>query len=342
MWTSVSAADVPVEDRFEWFTEAVSTDLMPVAIDTERAGDFDAWLGELDLGTAKLSAYEFSPLRSRRTPAHIRRGDPEQYQLALVEVSAMRTCQFGRESGPVVDGFVLTNTSAPLACDNSGDDRPTRVVMLQIPRSELALRAERADRLVVAGLPRTGLGAVMADFMTSVRDNGPDCRPEELPVLGRVALDLATAYLADQLGALAATAPEVRARAALEQAKTFIERNLGDPELTPGVVAARLNVSLRSLYALFRDEPEGVAAFIRRRRLERCRDDLARPELRDLPVQTIAVRSGFTSPTVFGRAFRQEFGRTPTEHRRRALGADGARGVERSRTQGRPGSKERP
>ncbi|MFF1478506.1 helix-turn-helix domain-containing protein [Streptomyces sp. NPDC058301] len=323
-------------DRFEWFTETVSTDVMPVAINTDRAGDFHAGVGAIELGALTVSTLEFSPVWSRRTPAHIRRGDPEQYQLALIQGNAMKACQLGRDSGLVVDGFIVTNTSAPLECDTDRDGGPIHAIVLQIPRSELPLRAGRADHLVARRLPRTGLGAVMADFLTSLRDNGPDCRNEELPALGRLALDLATAYLAEQLGTVGATPPEIRTRALLERSKVFIERNLGDPDLTPRAVADHHNISLRGLYALFRDEPEGVAALIRTRRLERCRADLARPELRALPVQAIAARWGLSNATVFGRAFRQAYGLSPGEYRRHVLGSGSARVVERSCTLQRP------
>lgn len=336
VWTHASSREVPVADRFDWFAETVSTDLMPVEIRTDRANDFHAGIGAVELGSLTVSTLEFSPVWSRRTPAHIRRGDPEQYQLALIQGNAMRACQLGRDSGLVVDGFIVTNTSAPLQCDTVRDGGPIRALVLQIPRSELPLRPSRTDHLTARRLPRTGLGAVMADFLTSLRDNGPDCRSEELPALGRVALDMATAYLAEQLGALEGTAPEIRARALLERAKFFIERNLGDPELTPQAVADHHHISLRGLYALFRDEPEGVAAFIRTRRIERARADLARPDLWALPVQAIAVRWGFSNPTVFGRAFRQTYGLTPGEYRGHALGPGSARGVEGSCTLRRP------
>lgn len=341
MWTRASGHEVPVADRFDWFTETVSTDLMPVAINTDRVGDFHAVVGAVELGAVTVSTLEFSPVWSRRTPAHIRRGDPEQYQLALVEGNAMKACQLGRDSGLVVDGFIVTNTSAPLECDTDRDGGPIRATVLQIPRSQLPLQAGRADHLVARRLPRTGLGAVMAHFMTSLRDNGPDCRIEELTVLGRAALDMATAYLAEQLGTIEGTAPEIRARALLERAKMFIERNLGDPGLTPRAVADHHNISLRGLYALFRDEPEGVAALIRIRRLERCRADLARPELCTVPVQAIAARWGFSNATVFGRAFRQAYGLTPGEYRRHALGHGSARGVEEPCTLRPPSPAER-
>jgi len=75
-------------------------------------------------------------------------------------------------------------------------------------------------------------------------------------------------------------------------------------------------------------EPEGVAATIRRRRLERCRADLARPDLRQQLIQTIAARWGFTSTTAFSRTFRTAYDITPRDYRADALKhADETRGA---------------
>ena len=53
----------------------------------------------------------------------------------------------------------------------------------------------------------------------------------------------------------------------------FVEQHLGDADLTPAAVAAAHHVSLRQLHRLFETQETTVAAWIRHRRLERCRRD---------------------------------------------------------------------
>ncbi|HEY9367191.1 helix-turn-helix domain-containing protein, partial [Streptomyces sp.] len=112
-----------------------------------------------------------------------------------------------------------------------------------------------------------------------------------------------------------------RAQVTLQRIHRFIENNLGDPGLTPQVIADRHNMSLRCLYALFGDQPLTIAAHIRHSRLERAHTDLASGELGGQPVQAIAARWGFASATGFSRAFREAYGMTPTEHRAFSLAA---------------------
>nr|WP_246098027.1 helix-turn-helix transcriptional regulator [Streptomyces botrytidirepellens] len=57
------------------------------------------------------------------------------------------------------------------------------------------------------------------------------------------------------------------------------------------------------------------AAWIRHRRLERCRLALANPRLNARPIQAIATRWGFTDPAHFSRLFRAAYGIPPRDHR---------------------------
>jgi AraC-like DNA-binding protein len=92
--------------------------------------------------------------------------------------------------------------------------------------------------------------------------------------------------------------------------------NLADPDLSPTTVAAANHVSVRYLHRLFETHETTVAAWIRGRRFERSRRDLADPTMRQLPISAIAARWGLTNPAHFGRLFRTEYGLQPTEYRR--------------------------
>ncbi|MCX4980638.1 helix-turn-helix domain-containing protein [Streptomyces sp. NBC_00572] len=301
------------EDRFAWFCQTVSNEVMPVMLSTRHAADFRASVTDLDLGVVRLSTLACSPVVSRRTSVHVRRGDPEHLQLALVTQGAVRISQRGNDA-VVAGGLVLTDTSRPSEGECIGGQ--VESVVLQIPRQALALAPDRVDRLLARGLAAdAGAGAIFADFLRTLRARGPHCRPEELRAMGSIALDLAVVFLAQQLGDPREAPAEARARETVQRIHRFIENNLGDPGLTPQAIADRHNMSLRRLYTLFDDQPLSISARIRQSRLERAHADLARGELSGQPVQAIAARWGFASATGFSRAFREAYGITPTEHR---------------------------
>ncbi|MGY1710381.1 helix-turn-helix transcriptional regulator [Geodermatophilus sp. SYSU D00758] len=100
-----------------------------------------------------------------------------------------------------------------------------------------------------------------------------------------------------------------------------MEAHLADPALDPRTIAAAHFLSVRQLHRLFAGRQDTVARYVRHRRLERAREELARGGALGLPVAAVARRCGFADPTVFGRAFRAAYGMTPSRYR--ALTAGG-------------------
>ncbi|MFH8892724.1 helix-turn-helix domain-containing protein [Streptomyces sp. NPDC017949] len=303
---------------------------MPVSLSARHPSDFYADVADLELGSVRLSAFTFSPVVSRRTSAHVRRGDPEQFQLALVTRGAFRIAQRGQHS-LVAGDLVLTDTSRP--SEGASVDERSTVGILQIPRSILALRHDKMEDILGQRIRGDrGTGAILGGFLSTLLAQGASCRPAELASMGSIALDLATACLAQQLGTPGAAPAEARAQEMFRRVTRYIESNLYDPDLTPQAVADRHNISLRSLHSLFSAHPLGVAAYIRQGRLERARAELGRPESSGHPVQAIAARWGFSSATAFSRMFRDLYGMTPSEFRAAVPRCEVARSVEESCT----------
>ncbi|MER7794708.1 helix-turn-helix transcriptional regulator [Streptomyces sp. NPDC097640] len=80
-------------------------------------------------------------------------------------------------------------------------------------------------------------------------------------------------------------------------------------------IADAHHISLRHLQQLLAEDDTSPAAWIRHRRLERCRLDLANPRLSARLIQGIAERWGFTNPTHFSRLFRGVYEIPPRNYR---------------------------
>jgi AraC-like DNA-binding protein len=63
-----------------------------------------------------------------------------------------------------------------------------------------------------------------------------------------------------------------------------------------------------------------LGVWIRKHRLEGCRDELARHAGSSLTIAAIAQRWDFTNLSSFGRSFRAAFGLSPRDWRNQALG----------------------
>jgi AraC-like DNA-binding protein len=102
------------------------------------------------------------------------------------------------------------------------------------------------------------------------------------------------------------------AKELLERVLGYVEDNLGDPALSPAIVAAAHFVSIRTLYSAFEALDMSLAAHIRTRRLARCYADLI---ITDDSVGDIAARWGFVSAPHFSRAFARQYGFAPSRAR---------------------------
>lgn len=94
------------------------------------------------------------------------------------------------------------------------------------------------------------------------------------------------------------------------RALDHIEKHLCDNWLSPVTIAADLNVSRAHLYRVFREDG-GVAALIRRRRLELAYVWLTDPDQASASIERIGLQLGFGSVTQFARAFRHHYGVPP-------------------------------
>jgi AraC-like DNA-binding protein len=103
------------------------------------------------------------------------------------------------------------------------------------------------------------------------------------------------------------------ATAQRERIRRVIRDNIGSPTLGPAKICRLAGISRSQLYRLF--EPHGgVARYIQAQRLRMAHAALSEAGPGVL-VAEVAERLGFFDASAFSRAFRREFGLTPTEVR---------------------------
>ncbi|MGX7759769.1 helix-turn-helix domain-containing protein [Streptomyces angustmyceticus] len=316
--TVFRSEDVPAADRFDYWTEMLGRAHAPMELRSPHADDFRGSQRVLDLGAVTAWRAVFQPVVFRRTPKLIRQSDPETYHLCLV-VRGTGSCVWRhRETRYGPDDLFINSSTLPNDVHSTGD--PVTTVALEIPKALVPLPRDLTRRIV--GVPvstREGMGALLARFLTQLTTDTAAYQPSDGPRLGTVLTELVGALFAHTLEAGRCLPPETHRRTLVLRIQAFIRDNLHDPHLTPSAIAAAHHLSTSYLHRLFRDEGATVAEWIRRRRLEAARRDLADPALRAVPIQAIAARWGFPRATDFSRAHRAAYGTTPKEHRRQAF-----------------------
>jgi AraC family transcriptional activator of tynA and feaB len=222
-----------------------------------------------------------------------------------------RIAQCGRETTLARGDAVLVDSARP--ADLLFEDR-LQQICFHIPRDMVTARTPDGDVPVMTIFRgRPGAGAVVGTFARSLFDNAP--------ALGEEAAALRTTLLDLLLPPAARAEVSEAAQMQLKRLMAFIDNHLHDASLNPATVASAVGVSVRHAHRLFAQTGRSMSEWIRLRRLERARHDLADPRAMDRSILDIAFSWGFNDAAHFSRAFRENFGQAPRSYRKAALSA---------------------
>jgi len=314
----IRTSDVPPAYRYDAWRSIVCDTLGPLDFrsdpDVPLSGEIEAGqLGPVNVGRVQTS----TPHSVHRTPGLIRRGGSELYRVVLAMSGNLRLAQDGRTAQLRPGEFAIYDFARPydLAYDSA-----VQLAVFGFPRDLLALPPDSVGRLTAVPIPADrGTGALAGPLLRRVVLDLETYQPASAARLGTVIMDLVTTAVAERADQAESLPVESRERTLLLRIHAFIEEHLGETELSPGLVAAAHHVSLRYLHRLFEAQDTTVAAWIRRRRLERCRRDLADPAFHAVSVAAVAARWGLPDSAHFSRLFRRTYGLPPIEYRRNSL-----------------------
>ena len=315
MTVVLSTADVPPREKFDYWQDMLDRQAMPISVQTDRVR-FSARIHAADFGVVRTLLTENTPVEVKRTPALIRRSDPESFYLIFNRRGRVVMSQERRSAvlGPGDLTLLHSSRTSTSTADPSDAYQQGGVVMFDA--SAVPIPPARLDQLIGVRLPADdGLVSLVVGHQCSLGSG--TFHPDDAARLAAVTVDLLTVLFARQLAGIETLPAATRANALLAQIRSCALARLGDPTLTPAVLAATHHISVRTLHRLFRSDNTTVAAWIRQHRLDACRRGLVNPALADRSVQSIAARWGFTNAAHFSRLFKATYGQTAAEYRQR-------------------------
>ncbi|CAM5269659.1 helix-turn-helix domain-containing protein [Streptomyces fumanus] len=301
--------------------DAVSDTFAAAEVSVPR-GEGEGTLSTSRLGRVRAATVRGGRMRLRWPAARPDAPHGDRPLVVVTPVEGLLVVDQGEGSTHLVPG-------ATGFCDLA---RPTRIDFLRgyhvkclvVPRRLLGLAEGDLRRLTTApALPGTPSGALLRPLLTQMVDTAPALARGTGEALVRHVVDLISVLAQERLHDGAADVPDT-ARDLLARIREHIDRHLGDPDLTPESIARAHRISVRYLHRLFEHEDTTVSRWVRRRRLQECRRELARRQAAGRTVSAVARQWGFTSPAHFSRAFRAMYGMSPAEWRRSALEGGGA------------------
>lgn len=276
---------------------------------TEFRGRQKLW----DLGNLVFAQISTDELAFASLPGHVRREPLDHWMITLLRSGKNRT-DSERKAFAGGPGEVQIH---PLGRPFVGEISKSEMLMLFVPRD---FGHETAVALSSAELSKleTGMGRLFSDYLIGVANRLPMLTQDDLPGLVAATRAMILACVSPSPENIEG-AEEPITGVLLERARKIVQTRLLDPRLGVELVRRELGVSRTRLYNLF--EPfGGVMHYIQHRRLLDAHSALADSDDHRL-ILRIAEEHGFSDGAEFSRAFKREFGYSPSEVRRGGRGA---------------------
>lgn len=285
-------------------------------VDARIESDPRQFFGEMagtHLGDSMISrSTSAATMANRRHALDIRLGQMDHLLIQLLLAGSIRG-QYGKRKVDVPPGSIsLLDLGQTL--DTRTDSLTT--ITLTVPRDRLptSLRGRNLHGIVLP--PEDGATQLLASHLQALMTHAPRLTHTAMAAHVNAALMMLCGGLSQPVPATADTQESVR-DSMRRLAQRQIERHLDSDQISPEHIATAIGVSRAALYRLF-ERDGGVRAYIQARRLDRCFDELLLSTGSRIIIADLAYRHGFSSESVFSRAFRRRFEMSPGEVRTRA------------------------
>lgn len=317
-----AAAGAPLQPLGPW-ADAVTRSFVPLITHAPRGDAAERFRGRLSaqqLGGARASIVAGSSVGVARTPREIARENPGHIKVGVQLGGSGVITQDGRDAVLRAGDFAVYDTTRPYALRF---DEPFRMFVLMFPIEALhvdrgVLRAHTATRFG-GGATAAGVEGLASGFLCALGDAVDRKILADRLSISDAAFDLLVAALTERADADGEGAASAQRRVLSTRVDAFIAAHLGDPHLSVPDIARAHHISVRALQKLFEGRGETVSGWIRQRRLEQTRRDLANAALVDRSIAAIGASWGFTDAAAFSRAFKNAYGLTPREYRAAGL-----------------------
>lgn len=307
--------------RFHVWGEMVATACGPMRVHQADRGAFDGVIVSGTFGSVQVATVRADPHTVELTEGLATRAKATPLHLTCVLDGEVVIDQGGTHAVAGTDSLFCYDGSCPFVLRMSA---PIHMVTVKFDHRLVDLRVGLEHPLRAATWSgREGAGGLLASLLRSLTGHMRELDAVAAGYLGSSLASLVTAVCAEKLRYGGEGAAAAR-RAQLHRIKSYARARLGDPGITPPLLAEVHHVSLRYLQLLFQDEGTSPAQWIRNERLAGCREDLGNPRMAHLTVAHIGERWGLHGASHFSKLFRQRYGITPREWRQRSLSAGSA------------------
>jgi AraC-like DNA-binding protein len=311
----ISTQDFPEKKRLATWREVYGRGIGSVDIEPIGDAPFRADVTFSLLPDAHIAVGSRTPAHYRVTRELVGRGR-DGIAISILRSGAARATQFGKELINGVGSASVLSSDAPSTSTLHSDGS---FITLGLSRPAIAALVPNLSSAFGRPIPSENRALRLLTRYLDIVQAGDELENREIAhsvsthIFDLAALALGargdSADIAKQRGAKAARLAAIR---------SDILGRLGHGDLSADGIAASHGISSRYLRKLFEEEGSSFSSFVLAERLIGARRMLVDRYYAHLNIAQIAYQNGFGDISYFNRAFRRQFGATPSDFREAA------------------------
>lgn len=273
-------------------------------------GDFQAFAQTLNLGTVSLMKVKCSPLiiSSQLISEREKSLDTSQIHAKLQLKGSTEVTVNGKTLVSKPGDWIIHSSYKPYTVQNSVE---SEIVVLLFSWYDLYPDAPNmrplSNRLMTSD---QGTSKLLFGFVAGLFEEFDNTPKTSCRALSDIVLQMVKAAA---LEANSKDSEPDKFQIIYDDIRSFIAKNLAEPELNIDLIAAKFNCSKRYLHRIFHDQGQGdtIGNYILKRRLMQCHYELSASEFSHKSVSKIAYSWGFSDPSHFSRSFKSFYNIAP-------------------------------
>ena len=315
MNTKISTSDVAYHHRLEYWNDIICNVFVKLNSKPVEDGSFKGKIDHQQMDFVGFSSVQTSPVLVNRTKQHVAQATQDHFKFSFQLQGQCVLEQSGRTTHLIPGDWVFYDSTQPYSLYFPEEYRQ---LVLQIPRRKIRSFIPQVELLTAKKINgREGLGHLASNFVQTTKSQLDTLPIQSFPQISQTLIDLLAIGVNSTFSGMNNQA--IPQSTLLLQIKSFIHNNLRDPDLSVTHIANELHLSKRYVHRLFEEETMTVNTYIRKLRLEKCKQDLIDPLKSHQTINYIIYSWGFNTPAHFSRIFKTQYGLSPNAYRKNHL-----------------------
>lgn len=302
-------------EAFSFFRETICNTFMPWTPEVTGT-PFEGRVESVSFEHGVVGRVRMTPIVAIKTKQNIANSTEECIHANFILSGELKVDQGGLINVAKPGDVVLYQSFSPVTLTLKPDEFFDNIAFV-IPRSEFSDLPQSDNMFRNCLLTRDMIMQPLASCLGLLSDNLHSFSHNELSAVFKACVALLP-LSAGGVGSATKKFEIQNMNHMLRDVLSFINKNISNPDLSPGLAAKEFGISTRYIHKLLAHCGTTFSAYLTGERLEHIKSEIIALSGHHVPVSVLAFQWGFNDLSTFNRAFKERFGCTPSDFRAHA------------------------